>query len=161
MPHSFGYRARTRDLFSKKYKKNGTIGTQRYLKIYKLGQIVDVVGDGAQQKGMPHKFYHGKTGIVWNVTKRAVGVQVNKLVGNRIMAKRIHVRIEHVQHSKCRQNFLDRVQANDKKRAEAKKAGVKVYLKRVPRQPRKGTHVKTKEEEVETLYPAAYPGLGW
>ena len=29
---------------------------------------------------MPHKYYHGKTGVVWNVTKRAVGVEVNKQV---------------------------------------------------------------------------------
>jgi large subunit ribosomal protein L21e len=29
---------------------------------------------------MPHKVYHGRTGIVWNVTKRAVGVEVNKQV---------------------------------------------------------------------------------
>ena len=27
---------------------------------------------------MPFKFYHGKTGRVFNVTKRAVGVIVNK-----------------------------------------------------------------------------------
>ncbi|PNX70123.1 hypothetical protein L195_g057112, partial [Trifolium pratense] len=27
---------------------------------------------------MPHKFYHGRTGRVWNVTKRAIGVEVNK-----------------------------------------------------------------------------------
>ena len=33
-------------------------------------------------QGMPHKYYHGKTGVVWNVTKRAVGVEVNKQVGN-------------------------------------------------------------------------------
>lgn len=33
---------------------------------------------GAQ--GMPHKYYHGKTGVVWNVTKRSVGVEVNKQV---------------------------------------------------------------------------------
>ncbi|KAL1569336.1 Large ribosomal subunit protein eL21x/eL21w [Salvia divinorum] len=39
---------------------------------------------------MPHKFYHGRTGRVWNVTKRAVGVELNKQVGNRIMRKRIH-----------------------------------------------------------------------
>lgn len=31
-------------------------------------------------QGMPFKYYHGKTGVVWNVTKRAVGVEVNKLV---------------------------------------------------------------------------------
>ncbi len=30
---------------------------------------------------MPHKFYHGKTGRVWNVTKRAVGVELLKQVG--------------------------------------------------------------------------------
>ena len=28
---------------------------------------------------------------VWNVTPRAIGVVVNKLVGHRIMAKKIHV----------------------------------------------------------------------
>ena len=37
-------------------------------------------GDGAFQKGMPHKFYHGKTGRVFNVTKRAVGVIINKQI---------------------------------------------------------------------------------
>lgn len=42
---------------------------------------VCVQGDGAFQKGMPHKFYHGKTGRVFNVTKRAVGVILNKQVG--------------------------------------------------------------------------------
>jgi large subunit ribosomal protein L21e len=26
------------------------------------------------QKGMPYKVYHGKTGIVYNVTQNAVGV---------------------------------------------------------------------------------------
>jgi ribosomal protein L21E len=29
---------------------------------------------------MPHKWYHGKTGLVWNVTKRAIGVEINKRV---------------------------------------------------------------------------------
>jgi hypothetical protein len=31
-------------------------------------------------QGMAFKWYHGKTGVVWNVTKRAVGVEVNKMV---------------------------------------------------------------------------------
>ena len=30
--------------------------------MYKSGDIVDVKGNGAFQKGMPHKSYHGKTG---------------------------------------------------------------------------------------------------
>jgi ribosomal protein L21E len=29
---------------------------------------------GAVQKGMPYKVYHGKTGVIYNVTKSAVGV---------------------------------------------------------------------------------------
>ena len=36
--------------------------------------------NGAVHKGMPHKVYHGKTGRIFNVTKRAVGVVVNKQV---------------------------------------------------------------------------------
>ena len=31
-------------------------------------------------QGMPHKYYHGKTGVVWNVTKGAVGVEIYKQV---------------------------------------------------------------------------------
>lgn len=161
MPHSFGYRNRTRDLFKKKFRKHGALATQTYLKTFKLGDIVDVVADSAIQKGMPHKYYHGKTGIVWNVTPRAIGVEVNKKLGNRILAKRIHVRLEHVRHSKCRQEFLDRVQANDAKRAAAKKAGEQVYLKRVPPQPLKAETVKTSKTELLTVYPSPYAGLGW
>lgn len=29
-------------------------------------------------QGMPFKWYHGKTGLVWNVSKRAIGVEINK-----------------------------------------------------------------------------------
>lgn len=50
------------------------------MRVYKVGDIVDVKGHGAFHKGMPHKFYHGKTGRVFNVTKRAVGVIVNKQI---------------------------------------------------------------------------------
>merc|ERR1712232_184720 len=132
MVRSEGYRCNTRDLFSKGFRKHGMPSISRYLKVYRVGDYVDIKGDSAVHKGMPHKYYHGKTGIVWNVTPRAVGVEVNKQVGNRIIKKRIHVRIEHVQHSSCRQSFLDRVKENDKKRKEAKAAGKKISLKRDP-----------------------------
>lgn len=72
---------------------------------------------------MPHKFYHGTTGVVWNVTKRAVGVEVNKVVNGRVIRKRIHVRVEHVQPSRCREEFLKRRASNDAIKAEAKKKG--------------------------------------
>jgi hypothetical protein len=47
------------------------------------------------------------------------GLQVN----TRIIRKRIHVRVEHVQPSRCREDFLARRVANDKAKAEAKKTG--------------------------------------
>jgi ribosomal protein L21E len=72
------------------------------LKTYKVGDIVDIVGNSAQQKGLPYKYYHGKTGVVFNITKSAVGVSMQKIVGNRYIEKRLHVRVEHVRHSRCR-----------------------------------------------------------
>jgi len=157
MPHSFGYRAHTRDLFQKPFRKHGTLPTQTYLKTYHIGQIVDIVGDGAVQKGMPHKFYHGKTGVVWNVTPRAVGVQVNKRVGNRIIAKRLHVRIEHVRHSKCRQEFLDRVKNNEKLKTAAKTTKKLALVRRQPAQPRPASFICG--HKVETLNPVPFVGL--
>ena len=44
-------------------------------------------------------------------------------MGNRIIRKRIHVRVEHVQPSRCREDFLQRREANDKAKAAAKKRG--------------------------------------
>jgi len=135
MPHSFGYRARTRSMFSKEAGTHGTVALSKFQTTYRVGDIVDLKGDGSLHKGMPHKFYHGKTGTVWNVTRRAIGVVVNKRVNGRIMAKRIHVRIEHVNHSACRKEFLERVKRNQALKAEARATGVRVQLKRQPAQP--------------------------
>lgn len=84
---------------------------------------------------MAHKYYHGKTGRVFNVTQHAVGVIVNKLVNGRIIPKRIHVRIEHVRKSQSRVAFVERVKANDKLKEQAKKEGRKISTKRLPRGP--------------------------
>lgn len=89
-----------------------------------------IIGCGAFQKGMPHKSYHGKTGRVFNVSKQAVGVVVNKRVKGKILPKRISVRIEHVKHSQCRKDFLDRVHANEVKKREQKVTGKLVECKR-------------------------------
>lgn len=43
---------------------------------------------------------------------------------NRIIAKRINVRIEHVRPSKCRQDFLNRVKENELKKKSHKETGV-------------------------------------
>ena len=45
-----------------------------------MGDYVDIKANSSIQKGMPFKGYHGRTGVIYNVTKRAVGIVVNKLV---------------------------------------------------------------------------------
>ena len=58
---------------------------------------------------------------VWDVIKDAVGVEVNKQVGGRIIRKRRYIRYEHVQHSRCREDYLARtpphrdIEAGDRK----------------------------------------------
>ena len=156
MPTSFGTRGRTRHLFSKGFRKHGMPGLSTYLVNYRLGDIVDIKCNPAIQKGMPFKHYHGKTGRVWNVTKRSVGVVMNKQVGNRILAKRIHVRVEHVSKSASRQSFLERSAKNDKIKSEAAKRGEKIVTKRQPKGPVPAHFVKTKGVEQEYLQPIPF-----
>ena len=44
-------------------------------------------------------------------------------MGNRQIKKRIHVRVEHVQPSRCREDFLKRRVTNDLAKVAAKAAG--------------------------------------
>ena len=159
MPHCFGLRARTRDLFSRAFRKHGGTPLSKLLVVYKKGDYVDVIADGSIQKGMPHKFYHGKTGRVFDITKHAVGVIVNKRVGNRIIPKRIHVRIEHVRHSQSREAFVERVRKNDQAKRDAKAAGKKVMVKRIPAQPREAHVVDTSKTTTEFMNPILFREL--
>ncbi|KIY62148.1 hypothetical protein CYLTODRAFT_459235 [Cylindrobasidium torrendii FP15055 ss-10] len=156
MPHSFGYRARTRHMFKRGFKDHGSIPMVTYLTNYHVGDIVDIKANAAQQKGMPHKFYHGRTGIVYNVTPSAVGVIVYKVVGNRYIEKRVNLRVEHIRHSKCRKEFLERVKRN----AAAEKKGQdgeRTNLKRVAALPREAhTVVVEAGNEPQTMAPVRY-----
>ena len=40
------------------------------------------------------------------------------------------MRVEHVKHSRCRQDFLDRVAENERKKKEAKEHGIIIHCKR-------------------------------
>lgn len=130
MPHSFGYRAKTRDLFSRPFRKHGPVHLSTYMTIFKKGMYVDIVGNGSIHKGMPHKTYHGRTGRIFNVNPNAIGVIVNKKVRNRIVEKRIHVRVEHLRISTCNANFKKHVKEVEKEKREHK--GEKKDRKRMP-----------------------------
>ena len=160
---STGYRAGTRDLFTKRFRSNGyTPGLTTFLRNFKVGDTVDVVCDSRQQKGMPHKFYHGRTGRVWNVTKRAIGVEINKVHRQKQIVKRIHVRMEHLRPSKSSSGHLARIKQNEATKKAAKESGVPAplsALKRQPFSPRDGFTLeldKTCEGKVHTLTPVPY-----
>eukprot|EP00518_Triparma_eleuthera_P002748 CAMPEP_0182458924 /NCGR_PEP_ID=MMETSP1319-20130603/4155_1 /TAXON_ID=172717 /ORGANISM="Bolidomonas pacifica, Strain RCC208" /LENGTH=162 /DNA_ID=CAMNT_0024657711 /DNA_START=424 /DNA_END=912 /DNA_ORIENTATION=+ len=161
MPHSFGTRARTRDMFSKKFRKHGPIKLSQYLMNVKVGDYVDIFADPSVHKGMPYKHYHGRTGIVFNLTKTSVGVRVNKPVNGRIIEKRIHVRIEHIRKSKCQSEILSRKVSNEAAKAEAAKTGVKVNLKRTPKMPKEGYLLFPGGEgaELTTIQPLPFSDL--
>lgn len=132
---TLGYRARTRRKFKKPFRKNGAIHMTNYMTHFRIGDIVDIIVDSAIHKGMPHQYYHGKTGRVFNLNNRAVGVKMLKIVGNRKMEKRLNIRVEHLRHSNSRTEFLQRCRQNDILKAEANKAGTRISTKRVVAQP--------------------------
>ncbi len=158
MPHSYGKRARTRDMFAKAFRKEGVQNSlTKYLTTYRVGDIVDVKTDGAIHRGMPYKYFHGRTGVVFNVTKTSVGVEFMKPVKHRLIRKRINVRVEHVRPSRSREDFLRRVKANDEKKRAAKAEGKKVLTKRLPAAPKTGFVVEINEEnQPETMRPLAF-----
>ena len=146
-------------MFQKGFRKHGAVHLGRILTTYRKGDFVDVVADASIHKGMPHKFYHGKTGRIFNVNQKAVGVIVNKFHRGRIIPKRIHVRIEHVRKSMCREAFKQRVRANDDKKIQAKKEGVKVLTKRLPVLPKEKRMIKVADTKVEYINPVKFTEL--
>ncbi|KAG1667047.1 hypothetical protein FOA52_000408 [Chlamydomonas sp. UWO 241] len=155
MPAGAGLRKGTRHTFSRGFRTKGFVPLTTYLRNYKVGDYVDIKVNAAIHKGMPYKWYHGKTGRVWNVTKRAIGVEVQKALGTRYMRKRLHVRVEHIQPSRCREEYLNRRAANDAAKDAAKKAGLPPpVVKRQPVGPRDA--VMLKDVTLETLTAIPY-----
>lgn len=75
-------------------------------------------------------------------------------VGNRIIRKRIHVRIEHVQLSRCTEEVKERIKNNDRLKAEAKARGEVISTKRQPEGPKPGFMVEG--ATLETVTPIPY-----
>ena len=149
MPKVKGLRSGTRSKFAKAFRRHGSIRMKNYLQKHKIGDFVDIIVDGAIHRGMPYHAYHGQTAKIFNVNKRSVGLIINKQVKQRYMEKRIHVRIEHVRKSSCRDEFLERIKTNDKLKYEANKAGKKISTKRKPLEPRAAHTVKLNLGDLE------------
>lgn len=105
---------------------------------------------------MAHKVYHGKTGVIYNVTKSAVGIIIYKKVKHRYLEKRLNIRIEHIQPSRSRDDFLRRVKQNAELKKKVKVEGQPVQLKRQPAMPREARTISIKDNKPETVAPVAY-----
>ncbi len=89
---SKGYRRRTRSLLRKKARERGKTGLSKILKEYKPGDRVIVSLDPSVHKGMPHRRFHGRVGIVESKRGRAYVVNVTQAGA----VKEITVRPEHL-----------------------------------------------------------------
>ncbi|KAL6120508.1 hypothetical protein NUSPORA_02756 [Nucleospora cyclopteri] len=142
---SKGYRRRTRKLFSKNFKKHGMPHTSKTIQQFKMGDLVDIKIDPSIVKGMPHKYYHGKTGRVFNVDKRSVGIILYRNVGCKYIERHVSARVEHLSLSRSNEDTKKRHQEYNKEVEQARIEGRKATpIKRQPAGPRKAFSVSLK-----------------
>lgn len=85
---SHGFKHKSRSLLTKREPR----GVSFLLREYKVGDRALVIIDPRQHKGMPHRRYHGKVGIVKNVDRRAVTLAVK--LGDK--TKTLITRLDHI-----------------------------------------------------------------
>ena len=90
---SKGYRSKTRALFRKDHRKRGKISIGKLLQAYSAGDKVCIKTDPSIHKGMPHRRFYGKIGVV--AGKRGRSYAVNVSAGGR--PAMILVRPEHLE----------------------------------------------------------------
>ncbi len=92
-----GYRHRTRKVFRKHVREKGAVPPLSLLMIdYKPGDKVYIKVNPAIHHGMPHRRYHGKTGVIVGKRGKAYIVKVN--LGEK--EKTLFVRPEHLRPAK-------------------------------------------------------------
>ena len=96
MPKSKGYRHSTRKLFKKSPRDKGLQSLGRLLTKHNVGDQVLIKIDSAIQKGMPHRRYQGKFGVISEVRGRAYVIKIKD--GD--ATKQIIARPEHVYPAK-------------------------------------------------------------
>jgi len=92
MKKSQGYRAKTRSLLRKKPRERGKSGLSKILYDYKTGDKVAIKTDPGVHRGMPHRRYHGKIGVIMDKRGKSYVIRVKQ--GDAV--KEIIVRPEHI-----------------------------------------------------------------
>jgi large subunit ribosomal protein L21e len=89
MPHSHGYRIKTRSRFRKRKLTNPV---SPFLRQYDVGSKAIIAVDPSQTKGMPHRRFQGLVGEIVSSGRRALTLKIQ--TGNK--AKYVTARLEHV-----------------------------------------------------------------
>jgi large subunit ribosomal protein L21e len=87
-----GYRRKTRYLLKRKSRERGKTGLSKVLREYEPEEKVVIKLDPSVHKGMPHRRFHGRIGVI--AEKRGRSYVVNVTQGKAI--KEIIVRPEHI-----------------------------------------------------------------
>lgn len=145
---SNGFRRGSRRLLRKDFGTRGAPGLTKTLQKFKVGDFVDCKIDSSSLKGMPHKYYHGKTGIVYNVNPRSYGVIFYRRVGGKYIERVMHIRPEHLSLSRCTEDMKKRQKVYAEQVKEASKTGMKVRPEKVlPKGPMEGIVISLKENK--------------
>ncbi len=88
MPISHGFRRKTRSLLSRK----ALFGLSRLLTEYHVKDKVVVDIDPTFVRGMPHRRFQGKVGVVEKVGRRSLTITIP--IGDKV--KKVSTRLEHV-----------------------------------------------------------------
>ena len=76
MKPSKGYRNRTRKCLKKHPRSRGMPPLSKMTRQYEIGDYVDIDPEPAIQKGLPHRRFIGKTGIIIGKRGRAYLIQI-------------------------------------------------------------------------------------
>lgn len=93
MKRSQGYRSKTRSLLSKSPRERGKTKIRKLLQNYQSGDKVVVKIDSSVHRGMPHRRFQGKVGVITG--KRGRAYMINVTQGN--ATKEVIVRPEHLE----------------------------------------------------------------
>ncbi|KAI5169146.1 large subunit ribosomal protein L21e [Pancytospora epiphaga] len=149
---SNGFRRGTRKLFAKRFKQHGQPHVGKILQKFYVGDFVDCKVDSSVVKGMPHKYYHGKTGVVYNANPHSYGVIFQRRVGGKYIERTMHIRVEHLTKSRCNEDAKRRYSEYTKKLLEARANNTEfVPIKRMPEGPKPAFSVSRKNNTIIEL----------
>ena len=108
-----------------------TVTSQQQMQAAQLvgRQVTYVDATGNLVEGVVESAEYTPDGQSLTIGGQAVELyNITKVVGNRQLRKRLHVRVEHVRRSRCNEDFLKRVKETDKIKHDAKEKGTWFYF---------------------------------